>query len=358
MHEMKSFLDDTDACKKIDISGFIDRISHLPQQCAEAWQLGLEFQVPMEYRNVTDVVLTGVGGSAIGGELLADLVLQHGGPTIRICRDYNLPRSVGTNSLVIVSSYSGNTEETVTTFDRALEQKAKIIVVTTGGILLDRALENKIPTFTVKYVGEPRTALGFSLLVPLAILQNLGLVGPIDQEVHEAISVLTNLECRLSPDITVDHNPAKELAISMKDKLIVVYGAGILSGVARRWKTQLNENAKVWAFMELLPEAGHNAVAAFQRRWRHDKDSCVILLNAVGLDSRLRIRYNVIKEILNHTKIESHTVDGIGTGVLAQMLSSVMFGDYTSYYLALINNEDPSPVSAIDYMKSRLNGTS
>ena len=347
-------LDNLETHENLDVTGFRERIGDLPHQCLRAWEQGLKFSLPNEYRNARNVVVTGVGGSAIGGELLADLVSGDGSPLVTVCRDYHLPPYVGPDSLVIVSSHSGNTEETLTAFHDAVRRGAKVVAVTTGGQLLELAHKEGVPVFQIDYVGEPRTALGYSFLVPLAILQNLELIAPNDEAVFEAAEVLLSLSHRLKPQIPTQDNPAKELAMSLHGKLIVVYGGGMLCGVARRWKSQLNENSKAWAFVELLPEAGHNAIAGLQWPKPVGKKACGVLLNAWSLHPRIKLRYQVIEELLGKAGVECRTVDGVGKSALAQILSAVLFGDYTSYYLALLNGEDPSPVPALDYLKSRL----
>jgi glucose/mannose-6-phosphate isomerase len=275
-------------------------------------------------------------------------------PLVTVCRDYCLPSYVGTDSLVIASSYSGNTEETLSAFHEALQRGARVVAVTTGGQLGQLAHREGVPVFQIDYLGEPRTALGYSFLVPLAILQNLKLIAPRDGAVQEAVEVLGSLAHRLSPHIPTRDNPAKELAIALRGRLIVVYGGGILCGVARRWKTQFNENSKAWAFVELLPEAGHNAIAGFQWPKLVGRKACGVVLNAWSLHPRIKLRYQVIGELLGKGGVDCRIVDGVGQGTLAQMLSVVLFGDYTSYYLALLNGEDPSPVPPIDYLKGRL----
>jgi len=349
-----SSLDSMETYESLDITGFRERIEDLPHQCLRAWEQGLKFNLPSDYRSVRNVVVTGVGGSAIGGELLGDLISEDGSPLVTVCRDYYLPPYVGPDSLVIASSHSGNTEETLAAFNDAIQRGAKVVAVTTGGQLLEQAQREGVPVFQIDYVGEPRAALGYSFLVPLAILQNLGLVAPSDEAVFEAAEVLLSLSHRLKPQIPTRDNPAKELAISLHGRLIVVYGGGMLSGVARRWKTQLNENAKAWAFVELLPEAGHNAIAGLQWPKPVGKKTCGVLLNAWSLHPRIKLRYQVIQELLGKAGVECRTVDGVGKSALAQMLSAVLFGDYTSYYLAMLNGEDPSPVPPLDYLKSRL----
>lgn len=349
-----SILDNPETYERLDNTGFQGRIGDLPNQCLRAWADGLKFSLPDHYRNVRNVVVTGVGGSAIGGELLGDLISVDGSSMVTVCRDYHLPSYLGSDSLVIVSSYSGNTEETLSAFYDAMRRGAKIVVVTTGGQLLELAHQENVPVFQIDYEGEPRTALGYSFLIPMAILQNLGLVISSEEDILEATDVLLSLSQRLKSHVPLKDNPAKELAMSLHGKLIVVYAGGMLCGVARRWKTQFNENAKAWAFAELLPEAGHNAIAGLKWPRRMGNKVCGLLLNSRSLHSNIKIRLQVIEELLGKSGVECRMIDGIGKSVLSQILSTVLFGDYASYYLALLNGEDPSPVPPLDYLKCRL----
>ena len=348
------YLDDPNTYETLDPSRFRDRIFGLSEQCVYAWSTGMDLVLPSYYKDVNNVVVCGVGGSAIGGELLCDLSGLLEGIPVTVCREYSLPQFVGEKSLVIASSYSGNTVETVSAFREGLSKGAKLLSLTSGGLLADISFESNVPVVDINYKGEPRTALGYSFLTPLAIMEKLGLIKVDTFLVQEAIDALSTMANRLMPDVPVENNPAKELAISLQGKLIAVYGGGILSGVAKRWKTQFNENAKSWALLELFPEAGHNAIAGIKWPSSVSMNSYGIILDSHLLHDRMRIRYQVVSELLNNVQAHCKIVHGDGTGVLAQMLSIVLFGDYVSYYLAILNGEDPAPVQPLDYLKNKL----
>ena len=348
------YLDDPNTYETLDPSLFRDRIFGLSEQCVSAWSIGTTLVLPSYYRDVNNVVVCGVGGSAIGGELLCDLSGLLEGIPVTVCREYSLSQFVGDKSLVMVSSYSGNTGETVSAFRDGLSKGAKLLSLTSGGLLADISSESNVPVVNINYKGEPRTALGYSFLTPLAIMEKLGLIEIESFLVEEAISTLSTMADRLMPSVPVHDNPAKELALSLQGKLIAVYGGGILSGVARRWKTQFNENAKSWALLELFPEAGHNAIAGIKWPSSVSQNSYGIILDSHILHDGMRIRYEVVRELLNDVQAHCQVVHGMGTGVLSQMLSIVLFGDYVSYYLAIINGENPAPVPQLDYLKTKL----
>ncbi|SVC24994.1 uncharacterized protein METZ01_LOCUS277848, partial [marine metagenome] len=245
-------------------------------------------------------------------------------------------------------------EEPIQAFRSALQRKANLLAITAGGRLYDIATSEGIPLFKIDYIGEPRTALGYSFLTPLAVLQNLSMISQKDQEVEEAIHVLTNLSECLGPDVPTNQNPAKELAVNLHGKLIVIFGGGLFSGVARRWKTQFNENSKAWAFSELLPDAGHNTIVGLKWPKAMSRRTSSVFLNSLSLNRRIRVTYQVLGEFIRKSGGTYNVVDGIGKGALAQILSAIMFGDYTSYYLAILNGEDPAPVAPIEHLKNRL----
>jgi len=347
-------LDDPKVYIKFDPSNMLRRIGELPQQCLNAWHSAMGFALPPDYSNVDKVVILGLGGSAIGGDLVSTLALEEGKIPILVHRDYDLPPLVDARTLVITSSYSGNTEETISSFNKALETPAKKVVVTTGGRLEALAAASGVPAFIFHYQAEPRTAFGYSFFSLLAIFHRLGLISIDREDIDETIRVLEELSPRLDKGVSLKINPAKQLANRLLGRLVIVYGAGILSKVAYRWKTQLNESSKTSAFHECFPELNHNAVVGYRLpSWLRQK-AFVVLLCSPSLHPRILMRYKVTAEILVDAMIPHEVVDAPGESPLSQIMSAVFFGDYVSYYLAMLNEVDPSPVAIIDYLKARL----
>ncbi|MFQ5925094.1 MAG: bifunctional phosphoglucose/phosphomannose isomerase [Dehalococcoidia bacterium] len=345
-------LDDPEVYTRFDPSNMIARIGQLPQQCREAWHSAMGFPLPSDYSRIDRAVILGMGGSAIGGDLVAALALE-GGPPVSVHRDYDLPL-VDEGTLVIASSYSGNTEETLSSFAKALQTPAKKLAITTGGRLKTLAEESGVPVFCFRYLSEPRTALGYIFFSLLGLFRKLGLVPIESQDIDETITILEELSTRLARRVPMEANPAKQLAIRLSERLVLVYGAGILSKVALRWKTQLNENSKASAFSECLPELDHNAVVGYRfPSWLGEK-VFVVMLRSPSLHPRTLIRYEVTAEILADAGIAHEVVEAEGKSPLSQMMSAVLWGDYVSYYLAMLNNVDPSPVAVIDHLKERL----
>ncbi len=347
-------LDDQSVYRRYDPAGMLERIHEMPAQCQQAWQKAMSFILPKDYAQVNKVVILGMGGSAIGGDLAGSLAISEARMPVLLCRDYNLPAYVDDNTLVIASSYSGMTEETLTSFEQALKTGARKLVITTGGRLKAIAEANNVPVFTFDYKAQPRAALSYSLLPILCFLQKLGLVSDKSADVAEMVQVLSKLAERIGEGVPSSRNPAKKLAKRLYGNLPVIYGSGILSEVARRWKTQLNENGKAWAFYEVFPELNHNAVVGYQFPAELAEKVVVVLLRSALLHKRVQVRYRITCELLEQAKVGYEIVDGEGKSALSQMMSLVLYGDYVSYYLALLYETDPSPVKVIDFLKKRL----
>ena len=221
--------------------------------------------------------------------------------------------------------------------------------------MLTTARVNGVPAFTFAYRGEPRAAIGWGLMPLLAIAEKLGLAQGVERDVEEAVSVLGGLREEWAGEVPSSRNPAKQLALRLHERLPVVYAAGPLLEVARRWKTQLNESAKTWAFYEEMPEAQHNAIMAIGLPKAIAGATTAVSLRSATLDHpRVRLRYDFSGRLLDGAGVPYETVGASGESALAQMLSLTMLGDYVSAYLALLYGVDPTPTAVIDELKARL----
>jgi glucose/mannose-6-phosphate isomerase len=349
-----SVLDDLEAYKRIDPQGMLDRIRDLPHQCRAAWQEIQTLRLPEDYCDIENVVILGMGGSAIAGDFLRSLVALESPIPIFSHRDYELPLLVDGRTLLIASSYSGNTEEVLSCFERGLGTGAKKVIITGGGKLLSTARANGVPAFVFHYESEPRAALGYGIMPLLAIAQKVDVVADKDEDVDEAIAAMIDLATRIDETVPLDSNPAKQLAQRLHQRLPVVYGAGILAQVARRWKGQLNETSKMWCFYEELPEANHNALVGYGLPKEIAAKALVVFLRAPSLHPRILLRYDLTQTALEEAGVESATVDAEGKSPLAQMMSAVLFGDWVSLYLAVLNGVEPAPTPPIVTLKERL----
>jgi glucose/mannose-6-phosphate isomerase len=337
-----------------DPKGMLAHILGLPRQCAGAWTRIQRIELPAAYRQARQVVVLGLGGSAIGADLLRVLLVDECPVPVIVQRDYGVPAFADAHTLVIASSYSGNTEETLSGFDAAWERGAHLLAVTTGGELARRARDRGIPLYTFDYPTQPRAAVGYSLLSLLGIVQHLGWASDKSGDVAEAIAVMEQWQAEIGPAVPASANPAKSLAKELYGHLPVVYGAEHLSAVARRWKGQLNENAKSWAVYDVVPELMHNTVAGYPCPPALRDEALVVVLAAASNHPRVRTRLDIIVELLRRDGFTCRVVQARGRSKLAQVLSLVHLGDLVSYYLAMLYNVDPWEIANIDWVKERL----
>ncbi|UCE97331.1 MAG: bifunctional phosphoglucose/phosphomannose isomerase [Dehalococcoidia bacterium] len=347
-------LDNLNVYKKYDPQNMLAHIHNVPELCHQAWQMATTFYLPPDYSGIDKVVVLGMGGSAIGGDLAASLVTGEADMPILVQRDYTLPSFVDDNTLIIASSYSGMTEETLSAFGQALNTDAKKLVITTGGRLEELAQEKGIPIFSFDYKAQPRAVLPFSFIPILNFLQRLGFINDKSADLDEMSVVLKQLANNIDESSPLSRNKAKQLAYSLFGKLTVIYGSCITNEVARRWKTQINENSKAWAFYETFPELNHNTVVGYSYPPELAPNIFVVMLKTRYLSQQILKRYQITIQILEKSNINSCVIEGLGESRLAQIMSLVLFGDYISYFLAILNRVNPTPVEAIDFLKSQL----
>jgi len=347
-------LDNAATLAELDPAGMRERMRELPRQCADAWAMTRRLSLPEGWRDVRRVVILGMGGSAIGGALLAGLATEECSVPVYPVGGYDLPAHVGPDSLVIGSSYSGDTEETLSAFAQAAERGCRLIAVTTGGKLAEAARERDAVLIRFDYHSPPRAAVGYSFTLLLGLLCRLRLLRDHEADLEEAVAVMESWQREWSPEVPVAGNVAKQMALALVGRLPVVYGAGFLAPVARRWKGQFNENSKIWSFWEELPELDHNAVLGYGLPEAIRERISVLMLRSPHDPPRVQVRWEVTGELLSQAGVGINPVWGKGDSRLAQMFSLVHLGDYVSLYLAVLNGVDPSEMSAVAYLKRRL----
>jgi glucose/mannose-6-phosphate isomerase len=348
-------LDDISSYRKLDPSDVLRHIHDVPSLCRKAWDQAMAMELPREYRNINKIVMLGMGGSAIGGDLLSSLVIGVCRVPISVHRGYAPPAFVDNDTLVIASSYSGTTEETLEAFGPLLLTDSRKLVMASGGQLAQIAIDNGIPAFIFDYKSPPRFALPVSLVALVGIVSKLGLVGDMSVDLAEACTLLNNINDEINEKIPEQQNSAKQIARRMFGKMAVIYGAEHLSEVAARWKIQVNENVKGWAFNAAFPELNHNSASGYEVPPEISKNTRVIMLRSNTLHPRILFRYGITGRILDKAKVEHEIVDASGNSRLAQMMSLILTGDYVSYYMALLYGINPYPIDAVDYLKSELN---
>jgi glucose/mannose-6-phosphate isomerase len=351
----KALLDDVKALKAIDRSGMAEMIASLP--IAMSGLMLEKGPEPEAGKDITNIVFAGMGGSAIGGDIIRSWLGSRLKLPIGVNRGYGIPSFAGKDTLFVAVSFSGNTEETLSAFESAMARGCRVVALSSGGMLEAKARELGAVHQRVKAPEGmvPRAALGH-LLVPMAqLLQNAGLVD-YGKDLEETVAVLGRLAEVLRPSVEWEANEAKGIATKLHGTIPVVHGTGILEVAAMRWKTQLNENSKVMAWADHLPEMDHNSIVGWDGDPTAGNHSCVILRDprVEAIDHRIRDRIEATKEAAWHNAGRIIEVSSEGDGALARIMSSIYKGDYASLYLAVLRRVDPTPVDVIEALKERL----
>jgi glucose/mannose-6-phosphate isomerase len=347
-------LNDFKAFKTMDPEDMLGHIDGLPGQLEAAWKLGNGLPLP-NWEGIERVVITGMGGSAIGADLLVAYCEATCRVPVVVHRDYLLPGwAKGPQTLVIASSHSGNTEETLSAFTDATQKGCTRLAIATGGKLAQAAKEGGAALWTFEHQGQPRAAVGFSFGLLLAAFARLGLIPDPSQELAGAAAAMRSQQAHIKADIAITQNPAKRQAGQLLGRWVVVLGSGVLTPVARRWKGQVSEIAKAWAQFEFLPEADHNTLAGSQNPSELLAHTTVLFLRSASDHPRNRLRLDFTRQILMLDGLGTDTYEAQGDSPLANLWTALHFGDYMAYYLAMLYEVDPTPVTVMQKLKQDL----
>lgn len=322
-----------------------DLIKQFPQQVREAIEIGAAAELELNSQNIHNIVVLGLGGSAFGGEIVKDYSFDKIKSPINILRGYTLPGYVGPGSLVIASSYSGNTEETLTTSTEALKRGAQLVCVTSGGQLADWAEANNIPLIRIPGGRPPRASCGYSLVQQLFVLHAAGQLPDFKADLEEALAVLETF---------ADENETKALAQKLTDRAIAIYSSDAAESAAIRWRQQINENSKQLCWHHVVPEMNHNELVGWELPKFITQKSVALLLRTDYDHVRVRLRWDINSQILQQRGAEIVNIQAKGKSKLAQLIYLLHYGDLLSWYLAEINGVAATPVDVINYLKGEL----
>ncbi|RMF07196.1 MAG: bifunctional phosphoglucose/phosphomannose isomerase [Candidatus Neomarinimicrobiota bacterium] len=329
-------------------------IFDFPDHIGEAITIGRSIHLRNTYRDIQNVVICGMGGSAIGGDVVRVLIRDEIRVPLYVNRHYRLPHWVNSKSLVIASSYSGNTEETLSAFEEARQKGAHILGITTGGTLAERLKADHLDVVLIPGGLQPRAALAFSFVPMLFLLRQVGVIQrdwePTLNAMRETLHGVRDQYARKIPE-----NPTYALAGKLAHSLPVIYGETDFTAVAAiRWKGQLAENSKMLAYVNELPELNHNEIVGWENNadllerivlvWLEDKDS----------HPRVKIRHQISEKILNSIGIKQETVETDGDDPAIRFLHCIHYGDWVSYWCAMAHGTDPTPVHKISQLKKEL----
>ncbi|MCP4705607.1 MAG: bifunctional phosphoglucose/phosphomannose isomerase [candidate division Zixibacteria bacterium] len=348
--------DSIDNIKKLDPDKMYDKIYNFPEQLSEALEIGRNIQIDAkQYSDIKNIVVAGMGGSAIGGDTARTYLAKKLNIPFFVCRHYNLPGFVDDKTLIIISSYSGNTEETLSAFEQALSKNAKIVCISTGGKVGEIAITNNLPMVQLPKGYPPRTALGYSFIPLLFLMAKLGFIANVSEDITKLIDGLKEYRKLYSVEIKSEDNRAKTIAQKMFGKIPIIYsGPELTDTVGTRWKGQICENAKCLAYNNQFAEFNHNELVGWNVIENYKNNLIVIYLRDSEDHIKIAERMTIVKDIITKYDVEVIEVTSQGETSLLRIFSLIQIGDFISYYLAILNNVDPTPVAVIDYLKNKL----
>lgn len=347
-------LDNLSLYHQIDKSDMLAEIQGLTEQLAFAWKTANDLRL-QEFKNIKSIILSGMGGSAIGADLLMSYISSICPIPISVIRDYHLPGwAKDEDTLVVASSHSGNTEETVSILNEATHNHCATFVITTGGELAKIADERNIPIWLFTHGGQPRAAVGYSFGYLLALFVRLGVIPAQDKNMDDTINAMSLLRKKIDVDVPVKDNTAKRLAGQLMNRWISVFASDYLAPVARRWKTQINELAKAWAQFEFLPEADHNTLAGIEKTEDVLSKTVALFISSSSDNPRNQLRAKLTQKEFLAAGISTELINFEELNPLGEMWTSLLFGDYLAYYLAIAYQIDPTPVEMLENLKKSL----
>jgi glucose/mannose-6-phosphate isomerase len=350
---MVTVLDQPEKVRKIDKSNMLSHLMKTPAYCLDVIKRAKRVKVP-ERVKPKNIVIAGMGGSAIGGEILQNWLRDELPIPIQVCNDYTLPAYANKGTLFFANSYSGNTEESLSTFLGAIRRKCMTITITSGGHLLSLSKELQVPYVNIPSQLPPRAALPY-LFFPLPVLmERMNVLPSVDKNLQEAIHVLKKVGEENAPEIPTEDNPAKKLALELVETIPIIYGFRQYGSVAHRLKTQFNENSKVPSKYDVFPELNHNETVGWEAPELLTKNYSIILIRDPGEPPEIRHRIETTKSLVLHKAKKVLEIFARGEGKLAKMFSVLRVGDFTSVYLAILQGVDPTPVKTIDEVKREL----
>jgi len=351
-------LDESAQFSTIDAQSMSAWITGQPSDLEAAWALGQSLPLePLSGGRVSRVVIAGVGTAAIAGEMLAGLVADTCNLPILVQRGYELPAFAdGQSTLIILLDHSGDNEESYSTLELADARGTKILVLTSGGPLTDYTAHSNSGVLVWRYAhaGPARTALAWQLGLLCAFVSRMGWVSDLGADVAEAVQVLRTQQPEIDLTVPAIKNPAKRQAGQMLERIPYLYGGGIMAPVARHWKNQLNEHAKVMAIADELPELNHNTLSGLGMLPNGLRLAAVCLASPTLDHPRVRLRQTLTRGVLMMEGVVPDTYTARGESALAQVMSAVQYADFTSYYVALALDIDPSQTPALDEVRGRL----
>jgi glucose/mannose-6-phosphate isomerase len=349
-------LDDIKKFYSIDKSDMMGSIVSLPTQIKNSLEIVKSFDVNIDIEEIKNIIFCGMGGSGIAGDVIIDLCRNHIEIPIVVNKSYTLPNWANENTLVLIQSYSGDTEEVLNSFNSSFNKKCKIIGFSSNGALIKKCIGKNIQFVKIPEGFLPRTAIGYLLLIPLLMLNKLGFTNyNFEINIPDLIESTNRTLEENKIEKSFDENPSKKIAFKIQNSIPQIYGWSIYSPVAKRYCTQFNENSKLISKYDFIPECNHNDIVGWYNDIEFTKQiSCLLFRDEKLEDKKIRFRIDFMKNIFEEVAknvIELHIQ---GSSNLSKVLNAIYLGDFISYYTAILRSVDPTPTYIIDELKNGL----
>ena len=351
-------LDNLQKIKKLDPQKVLESIGFGGQQINQAWGEFKKIKIPASYRQINKVVINGMGGSGLPGHMLRSVFFDQIKVPVGVINSYQLPASLDKNTLYVISSYSGTTEEPLSTLIQAKKRGAKVFGIAYGETLGGWIKQKKLPGYVFDPVynpsSQPRMGLGYSFGAHLALFNKLGLIKVKPEQIKQSLKTLASFDKKFNVTIGQKSNSAKKFAQDLQDRIPIIIASEFLAGNAHIFTNQINENAKTFASYFLIPELNHHLLEGLTFPKANRNNLCFVFFESNLYHPKTQIRYRVTKQVVAKNKIKVLTYRLTAKDQLSQALEMLVFGSYTSFYLAVLNNINPSKIPWVDYFKYQL----
>ena len=348
-------LDDIKLISEIDKSEMLKAVENFSKQIKESKDIVDSAEISRVYK-VDNIIISGMGASAISGDIIQSLYRERSDIPIFVTRQYDLPKWANKNTLVLSQSYSGNTEETLSTFKHAYQKHCKIIGTSSGGKLQEYCEKRQVPHIEIPSGFQPRAATGYMLFSLIYALNKTGVIThDMESEIKETIELVEDFSKHNNRNVFEKENLSKQITKKIVNKIPRIYGWDFYIPIAKRWCTQFNENSKIISSFYEASEASHNDIVGWSMNPEASKNySCIIFRDREDESRHISAHLNFMKELFEGVAGAFIEIPVFGKKRLAKMMYLMQLGDFVSCYLAILRKTDPTPVSVIIELKEKL----
>lgn len=353
-----SKLDNLKLIQELDKSNMLESVNALPKQIKHAWKIVNKIAVPDEYQSVNKIIICGMGGSSLGGHVIRSLFADQLKVPIFLRRDYYLPNWVDEKTLVVLSSYSGNTEEVISCAEQTLKRKLKTLGISSNGKLAQLAEKNNFPLYQIEpqynQCGQPRMAIGYSVFGQVALFSKAGLLNIQESNIDKLVDFLEENKKNYWQNTDTAANIAKKTAGKIKGKVINFVASQHLRGAIHVWNNQTNENSKNFSNFFFIPEMNHHLMEGLKYPETNKKILAFLFINSSHYSDRIKKRFELTQDVVNKNKIETIKINLNGKDKVEDAFQLIQLGGYVSFYLSILNSLNPAPIPWVDYFKNKL----